>query len=243
MDNPLVFMPQERINALRDMDPVEVRKLVEEGTGLDTLRDRITLQKTRVAQSRERLETATAESIVIERELELLKYDLDRLTRKRSLQKQEEELDGEVKWATIDSLMDEVERVKMEIESFELGLGKVLEDSNSLSEQIEKEEAESAELQKRLEGIQKETGRIDARIEEEERRLLRLEDDTKKMVSEIRQLEKEITKEKRTRDKMREDIKRASASKEKFIEKEIKMNRYIPFSAQMFCLFECCRVD
>ncbi|MHA2360932.1 MAG: AAA family ATPase, partial [Candidatus Thorarchaeota archaeon] len=203
MDNPLVFMPQERINALRDMDPVEVRKLVEEGTGLDTLRDRITLQQTRVAQSRERLETATAESIVIERELELLKYDLDRLTRKRSLQKQEEELDGEVKWATIDNLMDEVERVKMEIESFELGLGKVLEDSNSLSEQIEKEEAESAELQKRLEGIQKETGRIDARIEEEERRLLRLEDDTKKMVSEIRQLEREITKEKRTRDKMR----------------------------------------
>ncbi|MHA1934338.1 MAG: AAA family ATPase [Candidatus Thorarchaeota archaeon] len=220
MDNPLVFMPQERINALRDMDPVEVRKLVEEGTGLDTLRDRITLQQTRVAQSRERLETATAESIVIERELELLKYDLDRLTRKRSLQKQEEELDGEVKWATIDSLMDEVERVKLEIESFELGLGKVLEDSSSLSEQIEKEETGSAELQKRLEGIQKETGRIDARIEEEERRLLRLEDDTKKMVSEIRQLEREITKDKRTRDKMREDIKRASASKEKFMEKQ-----------------------
>jgi len=39
-DNPLVFIPQERINAIRDMDPYEVRRLVEEGTGLYPPRNR-----------------------------------------------------------------------------------------------------------------------------------------------------------------------------------------------------------
>ena len=53
VDNPLVFMPQERINALRDMDPIEVRKLVEEGTGLAVLRDRISFEETKVHQNRD----------------------------------------------------------------------------------------------------------------------------------------------------------------------------------------------
>ena len=70
-DNPLIFMPQERINAIRDMDPFEVRRLVEEGTGLDVLRDRIGLQETEVIQSRQKLEAALTESKIVERELEL----------------------------------------------------------------------------------------------------------------------------------------------------------------------------
>ncbi|MHA2381457.1 MAG: AAA family ATPase [Candidatus Thorarchaeota archaeon] len=103
-DNPLVFMPQERINAIRDMDPFEVRRLVEEGTGLDVLRDRIGLQETEVTQSRHKLETALTESKTVERELELLQHDITRLEKKRALQEQERGLEQELKWASFDDL-------------------------------------------------------------------------------------------------------------------------------------------
>jgi chromosome segregation ATPase len=107
-DNTLVFMPQERINALRDMDPIEVRKLVEEGTGLDVSRDRIVLQETQVTQTRSKLESAIAESKAVEGEIGLLQRDLARLEKKRSLQRAEREQDVEVKWASLDDLVIQI---------------------------------------------------------------------------------------------------------------------------------------
>ena len=99
-DNPLIFIPQERVNAIRDMNPQEVRRLVEEGTGLDTLRDRIVLQETEVLQSRNRLDAALTESKSVERELELLQHDLSRLEKKRALLEQEKALGLDLKWAS-----------------------------------------------------------------------------------------------------------------------------------------------
>ncbi|NHJ15245.1 MAG: hypothetical protein EAX95_16305, partial [Candidatus Thorarchaeota archaeon] len=92
IDNTLVFMPQERINALRDMDPVEVRKLIEEGTGLSSLRDRISIQETEVIQYKQKLDEAISESRAVEQEINLLQKDLERLKRKRELQSEEMQL-------------------------------------------------------------------------------------------------------------------------------------------------------
>ena len=113
-DNPLVFIPQERINAIREMDPFEVRKLVEEGTGLNILRDRIVLQETEVIQSRQKLASALTESKSVERELELLKHDLDRLEKKRTLQEKERELEQDLRWSSFDDISEKIKNIKDE---------------------------------------------------------------------------------------------------------------------------------
>jgi len=217
-DNTLVFMPQERINALRDMDPIEVRKLVEEGTGLDVSRDRIVLQETQVTQTRSKLESAIAESKAVEGEIGLLQRDLARLEKKRSLQRAERELDVEVKWASLDDLVIQIEKVKADIESRESGLSQILNESKSVETSLAEAEQERQALESQLEGVQRELGAIDAKINEEERRLSRLEDDTKRKVAEVRQLEQQIASEKRKKEKLKEDLEHASSTKEHYME-------------------------
>lgn len=220
MDNPLVFMPQERINALRDMDPVEVRKLVEEGTGLSVLRDRIQLEEVKVQFSRERLESATNEARIVEREIELLKSDIERLERKRELLKKEQTIDTEVKWASMDDLHTKIEATKKEIEEKELGLGEVLEETSKIETAISKEENKSTILNEEASAIQRELGSISARIDEEERRLSKIESETKKTLDEIKELENRVKADKRKMDKAKEDLRRISVAKEHMLDKQ-----------------------
>ncbi|MHA2351562.1 MAG: AAA family ATPase [Candidatus Thorarchaeota archaeon] len=219
-DNPLVFMPQERINAIREMDPFEVRRLVEEGTGLDVLRDRIGLQETEVTQSRQKLDAALAESRTVERELELLQYDISRLDKKRALQDQERELEQELKWASSDDLSNRIQQTKDEIETKESGLVGVLEEQSSIEGQISEREDETTELEAILSGMHTEIGRIDAKIEEEERNLAKLEGDSKKHVSELRQLENNVRAEKRREEKLKEDLERVSIAREQYMDQQ-----------------------
>jgi len=219
-DNPLVFMPQERINAIREMDPFEVRRLVEEGTGLDVLRDRIGLQETEVVQSRQKLDSALNESKIVERELELLQHDLSRLEKKRTLQDQERDLEQELKWASFDDFSAKIQQVKDEIETKESGLVGALEEQTDIERQISEQEEENSELETRLSGLQTELGRIDAKIEEEERNLARFEGDSKKHIVELRQLENNVRAEKRNEEKLSEDLGRVSATREQYMDQQ-----------------------
>lgn len=217
-DNPLVFMPQERINSLREMDPIEVRKLVEEGTGLFVARDRILLQETQVHHIRGNLESAIAESRAVEGEIGLLQHDLVRLEKKRGLLKVEGELDIEVKWAVLDDLVARIEKTRLEIESMESGIGRVIDGSRALETGMAQLEHRRAEAEGQLGNVQREIGAVEARIDDEERRLLRLEDDTKKKAAEVRQLEQHVSTEKRKKDRLTEDIAHASKAKEQSME-------------------------
>ncbi len=219
-DNPLVFIPQERINAIREMDPHEVRRLVEEGTGLDGLRDRIVIQETEVIQSRHRLEAALTESKSVERELELLQHDISRLEKKRSLLEQEKSLEHDLKWALFDDLTEKVKNVKDEIEGKETGLVSILEEQTQIQSSIADNESENDELNSALSNIQVEMGRIDAKIEEEERNLARLEGGSKQQVSELREIEKRVNSEKKQKEKLQEDIERICSTKESTMEKQ-----------------------
>lgn len=219
-DNPLVFIPQERINAVRDMDPYEVRKLVEEGTGLDVLRDRIILQETEVVQSRQRLTAALAESKSVERELELLQHDLTRLEKKRALQEQEKALEKDLLWASLDDLTEKIDSIKTEIDGKEEGLVSILDEQTLVQSEVASNEQETESVEAKLSNLQIETGRIDAKIEEEERNLARIEGDSQRQVSELKQLEKEIKTETRNKEKLQEDIERITSTKEDTMEKQ-----------------------
>jgi chromosome segregation protein len=219
-DNPLIFMPQERINAIKEMDPFEVRRLVEEGTGLDMLRDRIGLQETEVIQSRLKLDAALTESKIVERELELLQHDLSRLEKKRALQDKERDLEQELKWANFDDLSARIQQVKNEIETKESGLVGVLEEQTVIEGQISEQEEDSTELETRLSGLQTELGRIEAKLEQEERNLAKLEGDSKKQVVELRHLENNVRVEKRKEEKLSEDLERVSTAREQYMDQQ-----------------------
>jgi chromosome segregation protein len=226
-DNPLVFMPQERINALREMDPHEVRRLVEEGTGLDRLRSRIALQETEVSQSRVRLESALAESKSVEREIELLQSDLSRLQRKRDLLEQERHLEGEMRWASLEDLSERIEQTKSEIEEREAGLVGILEEQDEITARIKQMENSEAEIRAKIEGLQEEIGHISASLEQKEKELAKAEADSRKQVAELRLLEGEVKKEKGKKEKLKADLERISSTVEQYLEEKRVMNQTI----------------
>ena len=224
-DNPLVFIPQERINAIRDMDPFEVRKLVEEGTGLDALRDRIALQETEVGYSKQKLATALTESKSVERELDLLKHDLDRLEKKRRLQEKEKVLEQDLKWASYDDINKKITTIKDEIEGKETGLISILDEQNQIQTQIEENEQQTLDAEKQLLSIQSEIGSITAKIEEEERNLSRIRGNSQNQVTELQQLEREIKSDSRKKEKLQEDIERIVSTKEETMEKQKQLQK------------------
>ncbi|TXT55943.1 MAG: Chromosome partition protein Smc [Candidatus Thorarchaeota archaeon] len=225
IDNTLVFMPQERINALRDMDPIEVRKLVEEGTGLAVLRDRIALQEVEVRQSRQRLDSATLESQMVEKELEFLKTDLARLAKKRALQQDEQKLRTELKWASLDDIVGKIDQTRLDIEKMESGLSSVLEEISSLKTQLESEEEEASIIENQLNNIQQEIGKIEAKIDQEERRLDKIKDDSKQLTQEIRQLDTDVRAEKRKKKKLQTELRRASKTAEELLDKQVTLRQ------------------
>ncbi|MHA2070293.1 MAG: AAA family ATPase [Candidatus Thorarchaeota archaeon] len=227
IDNTLVFMPQERINALREMNPIEVRRLVEEGTGLSEVRDRIAVQETEVAQSQRKLQAALDESRVVERELELLKHDLTRLEKKRALKTEEKELEIEVKWATLDDISTRMVEVRNKIESTESGLVDVLDEQKSLEGQMEENQEAASKVESRIDSLQREIGGIEARIDEERRRMQKIEDEGKSTVSEISQLERELKKVEREKTAEKADLERAAANKEQYLEEKREISTEI----------------
>ncbi|NWF95503.1 MAG: chromosome segregation protein SMC [Candidatus Thorarchaeota archaeon] len=218
VDNTLVFMPQERINALRDLNPLEVRKLVEEGTGLAALRDRIAAQEVEVALDRQRLESAVSESELVKRELDLLQKDLERLQKKRELQREERALGIEVRWASLEDVRQRASTVRSEMAEREAGLVSLDAEHKAVGEQVAAAERATAALETKAEELQMELGKIDARLQEEELKLQRLQDDSKKAVVEVRQLEKDVVSAKRRREKTSQDLVRASKAKEQYEE-------------------------
>jgi len=227
IDNTLVFMPQERINALRDMNPIEVRRLVEEGTGLSEIRDRISVQETEVALSQRRLEEALDESRVVEREIELLKHDLDRLKKKRTLQEQEAQLDIEVKWATLVDVSSRISQTRLGIEQREEGLVSILDEQRAREKEREENQEAAASLEARLGQVQREIGSIEARIDEEKRRAQKLEDDSRNTLRESDQLSSDLKKEKHLQEKAKDDLEKAMAAKERLLQRQREIDAEI----------------
>jgi chromosome segregation protein len=227
IDNTLVFMPQERINALRDMNPVEVRRLVEEGTGLSEVRNRISVQETEVALSQTRLEEALDESRVVEKEIDLLKHDLDRLKKKRTLQEQETQLDVEVKWASLDDVSNRISQTRQDIEQREEGLVSILDEQRAREKEKEENQEAAAALEARLGQIQREIGSIEAKIDEENRRAQKLEDDSKNTLRESDQLRADLKKEKRLQEKAKDDLEKAMAAKERLLQRQREVDAEI----------------
>ncbi|UCE09717.1 MAG: AAA family ATPase [Candidatus Thorarchaeota archaeon] len=219
VDNDLVFMPQEKINSIRGMNPVAVRTLIEEGTGLYALRDRISLEETRVARSRQELDNALIESQAVETELRFIKRDLQRLEKKRELQKRESELEVEAKWARRQELNGQVESIRKEVEERESGLLEILDQSKSLQDELESDEEDASAIQKRIDSIQVEIGRIGAKIEAEKRRIDHLREEDKKLIGELSKTEDLLKKDRKQLDKIGSDLKRASVQKEERLER------------------------
>lgn len=194
VDSNLVFMPQERINALRNMNPVEVRKLIEEGTGLNRLRQKIEAEVSRLSVTKEKLETAVSESETVRNELHLLSYDLDRLEKKRDLLKKKRRLQEELNWAKIEHLEEEIASLQGDLAEKNASLSKVIKQSEIMKETKEGLDEKVSTLTEQTDDMKMEMARLEARIDQEEDRLEAVHGENQSNLDEIQELRERIKK-------------------------------------------------
>ncbi len=227
VDNPLVFMPQERINALREMNPNEICRLIEEGSGLSQLRQRIFTQGQSVVEGRHRLEIAISESQLVEHELMGLKDKLDRLRKKRALQEVAQQLETERRWSVFDNHRVEVETLRAMMEKTETGVVSVLQQLSQLEEQKHLMTSKLSQITGEIAGIQKEIGSIETHIQEEEKRLAQSKEESRSLLAEIGQLEKNLLAAKNTIIRLRDEHQQVSKKREQLLEDEKRLKTEI----------------
>ncbi len=214
VDNPLVFMPQERVTALKDASPIEVRKLIEEGTGLDALRDRLLLQESGLKEDRQRLDQAIAESLAVETEIRLLSGDLKRLEKKKEYLRQQQILTAELKWATLLDLDQQIERIKKKIDSQQEGVTDLHEEKAEVSRKRDALEEQIAKLDKERRGIERNIGTLEGDIKSVRNQLENMQKDSAKTLEEIERIDRMISKDKKRLRRLRDDLKRAVTTHE-----------------------------
>ncbi|MHA1771621.1 MAG: AAA family ATPase [Candidatus Thorarchaeota archaeon] len=208
IDNPLVFMAQGRTNDLRNASPEQVLRLIEEGTGLDSLRDRILLQETEVSADRQRLEHAVAETKAVENEIYLLGKDMKRLEKKREYEKQRRALEREYAWASLQDVDMRIETIKKQIEAQQEGITHLLDEKTKVAKEIEAVEEKRTRLEREQRSIERELGRLESRIKSKQEQLERIEKGNAKTLSEIKRLEKAIELDKSQLRRVGDDLKR-----------------------------------
>lgn len=194
VDSNLVFMPQERINALRNMNPVEVRKLIEEGTGLNRLRQKIEAEVSRLAATKNKLETAVSESETVRNELHLLSYDLERLEKKRELLRKKNILQQELNWAKIEHLEEEIAELQGNLEDKNASLSRVIKQSENMKKKKEDLDEKVSVLTGQTDDMKMEMARLEARIEQEEERVEAVHEENQSNLEEIQELRELIKK-------------------------------------------------
>ncbi len=225
IDNPLVFMAQGRTVALRDASPEQILRLIEEGTGLDSLRQRIIFQETEVSADYQRLEHAIAESRAVENELHLLSRDLERLERKREYEKQRRALETEYAWTTIIDLEQRIESIKEQIKDQQAGVTELLDEKARTSKRIEELEKKRTRLEQEHRDAERELGRMESRLKSLKENVERIESGTAKILTDIEKLDGEIEDDKRELRRLSDDLKRVTRARKNHVAEEQRLQQ------------------
>ncbi|MEM2142945.1 MAG: AAA family ATPase, partial [Candidatus Thorarchaeota archaeon] len=215
VDNTLVFMPQERINALRDLDPIEVRNLVEEGTGLAVMRDQIADQQMLISHDSEILESTISERTLVEHELQLIQRDLQRLFRKRQLLDTRVKLQLELQWASLDELVSLEMRLMDEIDRHKEGLSSLAREIQAVESDMASYQKQQNVIQERIESVQQEIGAIKTLLEERGKQLSDTRGKNERSLAELRHLQQSIREAESRISEFSGQLKRISADKER----------------------------
>ncbi len=206
VDNPLVFLPQERVIQLSSASATDIREMVEDGTGLYRLRDRILLQETELRHDRMRLEAALLEARSIQGELKLLEGDLKRLKKKQDLQRTRESLEIELKWAELELVERNIERIDQEIQEEEVSLRQASAKVEEIENKIESETQTAKAIESQTQLIRTELGRLRERLDSERDRLKNLKESNKQAVIELGEIDKRIKRDRMEMMALQSDI-------------------------------------
>ncbi|MBS7247008.1 MAG: AAA family ATPase [Candidatus Jordarchaeales archaeon] len=243
-DNPLVFVPQGRVDAVKEMEPVKLREFVEELVGLADERKTIDEKEGEFREALREADVLKEDVRMIQERVALLAPEVERWRRRKQLEEKLRRLEEEAVWSRIEegkARLNELARAESEAAA---RMEEAYAAFREAAERVERMETERRVAKSRMDEIDKEVGKLreeeaelSAKIKEILRRreksleevdkgkreLEKVERDIEDLRVKIRELEnrKAVLEEERMRlterrEKLVEELNNISVEKEKF---------------------------
>jgi chromosome segregation ATPase len=156
-DNHFAFVSQGKIDAIKNLNPVELCSFLEEGIGLKGLREEILSQKHKILQLNRDFKSIISKKNALNISLDTLIPKLKKLEIKKKLIKSKEELNDELLWANREKLVLVIVNLREE-------LSKLNADINDMKENINQNQSKLKDYQGQVERINSEVNQNSVRI-------------------------------------------------------------------------------
>jgi len=244
-DNQFAFVSQGKIDSIKSLKPTDLCSFLEEGIGLNSLRDEILNQKRNVTTLNNDLKSLKSRRNTLNISLDLLTPKLERLDQKNKLLSVRRKFTDELLWANKEKLelgikrdFDLIENLKKVITGIKKRKEKSELEIKDLSKKIAAEEQNVNKLTKKLGEAENERKNLTNKIQDwqNEKIIAKQElDNLSKKVSEIEKITLDFKKQKESLDNELKVIEKEIKSKDVQIEnlineqdqlvKKIKLNK------------------
>jgi len=139
-DNQFAFVSQGKIDAIKNLKPIELCSFLEEGIGLKGLRDEILQQKKGVLSLNTEFQSLVSRKNALNINLDLLTPQLKRLTEKKKLLDIRKKYTDELLWANKGELQKEIKELEVSLSEIENQIDIVKEEVDKYQNLIEEKD-------------------------------------------------------------------------------------------------------
>ena len=165
-DNQFAFVSQGKIDAIKNLKPIELCSFLEEGIGLKGLREEILQQKKGVLSLDVEFQSIVTRKNTLNFNLDLLAPKLERLNEKKKLLDIRKKYTDEFLWANKDVLQKEIEKLELAFKESQNKINSITKETEKYLFLIVEKESVISEIDNNLNSLSKKTGELEYKKKE-----------------------------------------------------------------------------
>ncbi|NVM16451.1 MAG: hypothetical protein HWN80_01955 [Candidatus Lokiarchaeota archaeon] len=165
-DNQFAFVSQGKIDAIKNLKPIELCSFLEEGIGLKALRKEILQQKKGVLSLDIEFQSLVTRKNTLNFNLDLLAPKLVRLNEKKKILDIRKKYTDELLWANKDVLQKEIEKLELSFKESQNKINSITKKAEKYRSLIKENERVIFEIDDNLNSLSKKTGELEYKKKE-----------------------------------------------------------------------------
>ena len=165
-DNQFAFVSQGKIDAIKNLKPIELCSFLEEGIGLKGLREEILQQKEGVLSLDREFQSLVTRKNTLNFNLDLLAPKLERLNEKKKIIDIRNKYTDELLWANKDVLQKDIEKLDLSFKESQKKINSITKEAEKYRSLIKEKEKVIFEIDDNLNNLSKKTGELEYKKKE-----------------------------------------------------------------------------
>ena len=197
-DNQFAFVSQGKIDAIKNLKPIELCSFLEEGIGLKGLRDEILQQKKGVLALNSEFQSLISRKNALNINLDLLTPQLKRLTEKKKLLDIKKKYTDELLWANKGELQKEIEELEVSLSEIEKQIDIIRKDVDKYQDIVNEKDRTILDIDNKISSYSEKLGELGYKKQEFINEISAWQKEKINAKSELDKLVEEIAEKKKT---------------------------------------------